>query len=234
MDKALQGTTPPSEALLPVEPQRPFPLEALEGAASRRTAGVTPYQLSSSDFEIAFITPVVAYAAELRSDRTGGDGRNRSADSVEAAEERRRLLTDFGRWSEYLADHPPVLLVRVTPKIEEGFWTTLARGAARTQGMALPPIKRIQSAFARMRVFCGATEVPPIQPFVLEARLSQRDVLREGLYVFDPEALAPQCGSIKLVLYSEKEPEKGETRTVDPRVIQEIWQDFAPYRESGA
>jgi hypothetical protein len=50
------------------------------------------------------------------------------------------------------------------------------------------------------------------------------------LYVFDPGALGPQCGTVKLVLYSEKEPEKGDTRVVDPGVVQQIWQDFAPYR----
>jgi hypothetical protein len=36
---------------------------------------------------------------------------------------------------------------------------------------------------------------------------------------------------VKLVLYSEKEPAKGDTRLVDPKVLQQIWQDFAPYRE---
>ena len=30
---------------------------------------------------------------------------------------------------------------------------------------------------------------------------------------------------------AEKEPEKGDTRVVDPKVIQQIWQDFARYRE---
>ena len=51
------------------------------------------------------------------------------------------------------------------------------------------------------------------------------------IYVFDPDALGPQCGTVKLVMYSEKEPKKGDTRVVDPRVLQQIWQDFAPYRE---
>jgi hypothetical protein len=50
------------------------------------------------------------------------------------------------------------------------------------------------------------------------------------LYVFDPEAFGPQCASVKLVLFSEKEPEKGETRMIDANVVQQIWQDFAPYR----
>ena len=39
-----------------------------------------------------------------------------------------------------------------------------------------------------------------------------------------------RCGTVKLVLYSEKEPENGETRIVDSNVVQQIWDDFAPYR----
>jgi hypothetical protein len=66
---------------------------------------------------------------------------------------------------------------------------------------------------------------------MLEQRVSDTTTMYEGLYVFDPAALGPQCGPVKLVLFSEKEPEKGDTRVVDPKVLQQIWQDFAPYRE---
>jgi hypothetical protein len=36
------------------------------------------------------------------------------------------------------------------------------------------------------------------------------------------------------VLYSEKEPDKGDTRTVDPALVQRVWQEFAPYRAGGS
>ncbi len=121
-------------------------------------------------------------------------------------------------------------MVRVTPKLAESFWTTIARGAAYTQGVALPPIKHFKPGFSRLRAFCGDVEVTPIHPFTLEQRVSETDAVREGLYVFDPQALGPHCKSVKLVLSSEKEPEKQDTRTVDPQVIERIWQDFAPYR----
>jgi hypothetical protein len=35
---------------------------------------------------------------------------------------------------------------------------------------------------------------------------------------------------VKLVVYSEKEPQKGDTLTIDAKVVEQIWQDFAPYR----
>lgn len=212
-ERAMKDARPPSGTHLPVEPVRPFPVDALRDGAQRRAGGLSPLQLSSSDFDVAFITPVRAYAAQ------------------EQASARARM--DFGNWSDYVADVPPVLLVRVTPKLVEGFWTTIARGAAQTQGVALPPIKHFTSGFSRMRALCGDTEVTPIHPFTLELRVSERDTIDEGLYVFDPEALGPRCGTVTLVLYSAKEPEKGETRVVDPKMLQQIWQDFAPYRDLG-
>ena len=144
-----------------------------------------------------------------------------------------RPLLDFAGWSEYVDDFPPVLLVRVTPKMVESFWTTVARGAARTQGMAIPPIKHFKSGFARLRAYCGDAEVLPIHPFKLEQRISETDAINEGLYVFDPGALGPSCGSVKLVLFSEKEPDKADSRVVDPKIVQQIWDDFASYRALG-
>ena len=100
-----------------------------------------------------------------------------------------------------------------------------------SQGMAIPSIKHFKSGFSRMQAFCDASEVTPIHPFTLEHRVAERgDVIGEGLYVFDPGALGPQCGTVKLVLYLEKEPGKGQSRVIDPKVIEQVWQDFAPYR----
>jgi hypothetical protein len=204
-------------------------VDALKDAAQRRTGSLSPYQMSSSDFDIAFMTPVLIYGAQLEQEK--GRERHTNSRTLNEAPSVMRPLTDFGNWSEYVADVPPVLLIRVTPKLVEGFWTTVGRTAARTQGVSVPPIKRVKSGFSRMRVFCGDAEVTPIHPFKLEQRIAKTDAIYEGLYVFDTGALGPHCGPVKLVLYSEKEPEKGDTRLVDPKVLQQIWQDFAPYRE---
>ena len=99
-------------------------------------------------------------------------------------------------------------------------------------GMALPPIKRLRPGFSKMRVMCGQTELTPIHPFTITQRVSETDAIQEGLYVFDPVAIGPHCGSVTLVLSSAKEPGRTETRVVDPAVIRQIWQDFASYRES--
>ena len=203
-EKTLIAAVPPSGTPLPVESTTVIPVDELEGAAKRRAGSLSPYAAVSSQFDITFITPVLAYAG--------------------------RQSMDFANWSRYVADTPPVLLVRVTPKQVENFWTTVARGVAKVQGVSLPPIKHFRSGFSRARAFCGDTEVTPIHPFLLERRISESDAIYEGLYVFDPDVLGPQCGTVTLELYSDKEPGKADRTAIDPKLLQQIWQDFAPYR----
>jgi S1-C subfamily serine protease len=229
-EKAMQTAQRPVATRLPVEPLRPFPVDALDAAVQRRAGNLSAYQMSSSDFDIAFLTPVLVYGVQHDTQQANTRAGRASTRGPDVQQGRQVSVTDFGDWSDYFADVPPVLVVRVTPKLAESFWTTVARGAAYTQGVALPPIKHFKPGFSRLHALCGDVEVTPIQPFTLEQRVSETDAIREGLYVFDPQALGPHCNSVKLVLYSEKDPAKQDTRTVDPHVIERIWQDFAPYR----
>jgi hypothetical protein len=229
-EKIRDASATPSGARLPVEPEPPFPVDALKDAAQHRAGNLNPYQATTASFDLFFMTPVLTYGAEYqaeqRSRREGGTNARQTIVESPAA----RALTDFGNWSEYVSGYPPVLLVRLTPKLVEGFWTKVARGAAQTQGMAIPPIKHFTSGFSRMRAYCGDTEVTPIHPFKIERPVSETETIGEGLYVFDPGALGPSCGSVKLMLYSVKESAKVETLIVDPKVIQHVWDDFAAYR----
>jgi hypothetical protein len=232
-EKKMKGATPPSGTPLPMEPTRPFPMDALKEAARGRAGSLNPYQIASANFDVAFITPVHTYGMQYQMEQAR-DRRTTSKDTRTANPEpiMFRPVMDFSNWSEYVWDFPPVLIIRVTPKFVEGFWTKVGRAAAQTQGVSIPAIKRFKSGFSRMRAFCGDTEVTPIHPFKLVRQTSETEAIFEGLYVFDPGALGPDCSSVKLVLFSEKEPENGDTRVVDPKVIQQIWQDFEPYRAS--
>jgi S1-C subfamily serine protease len=200
--KKAQETPTPSGARLPVEPMEPAPVAAFKEAVTRRAGNLKPYQMAATDFDVAFITPVLNYAAQSQSNQI------------------------FSNWSEYVSDIPPVLFVRVTPKMAESFWAKMGRAAASTQGMNLPAFKRLKTGFQRLQAFCGKTEVTPIHPFKLDLRVSETEAIYEGLYAFDPAALGPGCGSVTLVLYSEKEPAKADTRVVDPGILQQIWRDL--------
>ena len=206
VEKKMAEAMPPEATHLAPEPP-PVAVSALGEAVKNRAGSLSPYAMSTTSFDIAFITPVHIYAAK---------------DQV------RRPVMEFGHWLEYLAEYPRALVVRVTPKMAEGLWAKVARGAAMTQGMSLPPMKRAKASFLRMRAFCGDTEVTPLHPFLIEHRVSDTEAIDEGLYVFDPAALGPPCTAVKLTVYSESEPDKGDTRVVDQKMLQQIARDFPP------
>ena len=220
---------PPKGTPLPIEPARPYSEQALDAAVKGRIPNPIDYQLKAADFDVNFITPVLTYSLIARAQRT--DPHAGAA----------RSLDTFENWAEYVSEFPPVVLIRATPQLVEGFWSVVGRQAAQTQGIQLPPgAKHPKAGFLSMRVYCGDAEVAPIHPFKIEHRLQMNssagaanDIAYEGLYVFDPNALGPQCGTVKLVLFSEKDPAKGDARVVDAKIVDRIWQDFAPYRSAG-
>ena len=108
----------------------------------------------------------------------------------------------------------------------------VARGAASTQGTQIPPIKRLRPGFSQMRLVCGGKDVVPIHPFRIQARVTETEAVEEGLYVFDPAAIGPHCGTVSIVLSSVKDPDKTETRIVPPGIVNQVWQDFAIYRSA--
>lgn len=200
--KKSQEAPAPSAAHLPVEPLEPAPVATFKEAIKKRAGSLKPYQIAATEFDVAFIPPLLTYAAQSQADQ------------------------NFGNWSEYAADVPPVLFIRVTPKQVESLWAKVARGAAVTQGMALPAIKHTGAGFLRLRALCGSTEVQPVHPLKLEVRVSDTEAVYAGLYAFDPAALGPSCGTVTLVLFSEKDSDKGDTRVVPPGTLRQIWQDL--------
>lgn len=229
-EKKMQTTDAPSGMRLPVEPQRALDDEALKDAAKRRTGSLAPYAVKGADFDVSLITPVLVYGARHPPERVPARERGRADRDPAQMQASLRALEDFANWDDYVRDDPPVLMIRATPKLVESLWKTIARGAAQTQGISIPAIKSIKAGFSRMQIFCGDAEVTPIHPFKIERRVSRDAAVYEGLYVLDPGAIGPHCGTVKLTLFSDKNATTGDTRVIDPKIVQQIWLDFAPYR----
>ena len=194
--KSAAGTAPPASTRLPIDPT--VKVTTLRDDSAARTQ---PPALSSSNFDITLLTSSLAREA------TSQNGPK----------------SDFGNWSEYVRRAPPVIMIRVSPQFAESFWKLLARGAASTQGMALPPLKSFSSNFLRMQAYCGDAEVLPIHPFIIEHQMPEKaGAIREGLYVFDPALLNASCGTVRLAMYSEKEPQRADIRILDGKLFQQV------------
>jgi Trypsin-like peptidase domain len=229
-EKKIQGATPPPPTPLPVEPERPFDDEGLSVAAKGRAGRMGAYMLSAEDFDVGLITPVMLYASRHREERTTVRGAGRPEGNLEEMIKSARAVQNLANWEDYVFDYPPVVMIRATPKSVENFWTSLGRAAAQSQGVDIPGAKHLKTGFARLRLHCGDREVTPIHPFRIEQRVGEREFVYEGLYVFAPDAIGPQCGTVKLTLFSDKTPDKGDPRTVDAKIVRQIWDDFATYR----
>ncbi len=197
-EKKMAGASPPPGTRLRVE-DSPSATRARTPADPKAPRLSIP-TVSSSNFDISLLTPMM----------------------VDSDPARWSPRTDFGHWTDYVNNAPPVLLVRVTPQFEESVWKTIMRGAAQTQGVALPPLKSLTANFLRMRAFCGAAEVAPIHPFTIERQVQDRANIREGLYVFGIGDFGPHCGTVRFDLYSEKSPDRADTRTVDAMLFAQI------------
>src|SRR5204862_3671153 len=94
----------------------------------------------------------------------------------------------------------------------------------------IPAMKHLKTGFAKLQLFCGDTEIAPIHPFRIEQRVGEREFVYEGLYVFAPDAISPECKTVRLTLFSDKQPDRGIPQGIDPKIVQQVWDDFAPYR----
>ena len=79
--KKVTAVPAPSGTHLPVEPMEPAPVAAFKDAVKRRAGSLKPYQMAASDFDVAFITPVLNYAAQSQPNRLSATGPNTSPTS---------------------------------------------------------------------------------------------------------------------------------------------------------
>lgn len=194
----MSGATPPPATSLRTEAG--LPPTGIATISDPKTPRVQPPLVSASEFDISLMTPAM----------------------IGGAQSTTSPRTFFGSWAPYLSNAPQVLLVRVSPQFEESFWKMLARGAARTQGVALPPLASFNANFLRMRAYCGGAEVTPIHRFIIEMPIEGRKPVREGLYVYALTDFGLHCPSVRVELFSEKSPNKADSRTIDPKLFTQI------------
>ena len=211
--KEIGKEVPPAPLLLPVEPTDYFPADALREVLKQERLDTRPYFLDAGQFQVGFFTPPLNYylrhseemaAARKAAKRSGGD--------ASTAKPPASALEDA-------VDYRPVLLVRVRPKF----------------GVFLKV--RFKNGFVRMRLLCGGKELTPILPGRAEFDLyDQRerkiDTTFQGVYEYPADAVTPACGNVVLEIFSEKDPNTPESKSVDPTTVQRVWNDFDPFRQA--
>ena len=220
--------------LLPVEPLTPYPVEGLKQALKLEKFDPRPYYLSAGDFNIALSTPPFDYREaeerRLAAERTHKKRNKKNDQPAEASDD-----SDAPKqWEEDAGAHPAVFAVYVMPQAREGFGSALGRSFNANAAAKL----KFKTDFQRMKLFCGTKEVEPIHPGRVPVTVSVRnqavkmdDSTYKGVYLFPPDAVNPECGVVKLAIFSSKN-EEPLFKTLDEKSVQHIWADFEAFRRA--
>jgi S1-C subfamily serine protease len=233
----------PVSSLLPVEPTNSFPIDALKSILSQEKFDAKPYFFGEGDFDISLITPPLKYRAERESEMRAAKEKNkRNRKSELAVQGSFRPLDDLKNWEQYIGEYKPVLLIRATPRLRETGGSIFLRSLAASGGAYNVPAKmRFKTDFYHMKLMCGSKEISPILPgkiaHVVDVRnglINATDATYEGFYEYPADAIAPSCGQVSLVLFSEKKPEAAITKNLNDKTVGRIFDDFGPYRAEQA
>ena len=228
-----KATLPPA-SLLPVEPLTPYPVEGLKDALKGEKFDPRPYYLAAGDFNIALSTPPFDYREaeerRLAAERTHKKRNKKSDQAAENSDD-----SDAPKqWEEDAGAHPAVFGIYVMPQAKEGFGSALGRSFSVNPTAKL----KFKTDFQRMKLFCGSKEVEPIFPGRVPVTVSVRnpgvkmdDSTYKGAYLFSPDAVTPECGVVKLAIYSSKS-EEPVIKTLDEKSVQHIWADFDAFRRA--
>jgi len=233
--------TPPAAALLPTEPLTAYPVEGLKAALQGEKFDARPYYFFAGDFEVALSTPPFDYREKeedrLRAERAQKKRNRKDANNADAAQQNADREDAPRDWETEAGGNRAVLGIYVMPKVKEGFGSAFSRSLRNGYGAANLKFK---TDFQSMKLFCGEKEVQPIHPGripltfnVRNASVKLEDSTYKGAYFYPPDAVNPQCGTVKIAIYSSKSGEP-VVKTLDGNTAGRIWTDFEAYRRADA
>lgn len=221
--KLASESAPPSR-LLPTVPTESFPADSLR-APGRGHWEKEVYAFKAGDFDVELVTPIAQYEANTENYESEMKDYKKHPNGKSAP-------------VEPTHDYDVVLRVAVVPKTKMPFWENMANSAVSNR--RAPAIWRYKNGFVKLRLLCGDREVDPIWPGrVTEGRAHGWNAVlvdesSGGRYVYPHDAISPQCGQVKLQIFSTKEPNLPVEKVLDAKQVTRIWDDFEAYRQAEA
>jgi hypothetical protein len=233
-NRAKATGTPPPGALLPVEPVTPYPIEGLKEALRAEKYDSRPYYFPAGDFNIALSTPPLDYREQEEKRLQAEREHKKRNKKQQSADESTDNSDEPKEWEEEAGAHPAVFAIYAMPKAKEGLGSAFGRSFNPNSAAKL----KFKTDFQTMKLYCGTKEVLPIHPGRVPVTVSVRnravkmeDSTYKGIYMYSPDAVNPECGQVKLEIYSSKGGEP-TVKTFDEKTVQHVWADFDAFRRA--
>src|SRR5712664_4423811 len=108
--------TPPPGALLPIEPDTPYPVEGLKEALRAEKYDSRPYYFPAGDFNIALSTPPLDYREQEEKRLQAEREHKKRNKKQQSADESTGGSDEPKEWEEEAGAHPAVFAIYVMPK----------------------------------------------------------------------------------------------------------------------
>ena len=229
----------PSARLLPVEPTDPYPLSSLKDTIKSSKVDLAAYIFKLGNFDVMLETPVLKYKLQAEGAVEAVKGRGKRTRKWSGSKEKTfDPLEDMRGWEEYTGEYKPILTIVARPQFQETFMSEWLRGIP-SSGNILgggPARFKFRTDFHSMKLLCGADAIEPIQSVRIldlvsddDSSVKFKDATYQGAYFYPPDAISPSCGKVTLQIFSEKDPNRAESKELDSKSVDRVWNDFRPY-----
>jgi S1-C subfamily serine protease len=235
----LPTVPPPSKALLPVEPTDVYPVKALKQALNaKKKSDSRRYFFVVGDFNVGIITPPLKYRLELGGNVAAASNQSKRLKKADADLHAPNPLDDLRNWGEYVGGYSAVINIHARSRLHEKFWSAFSRAMAASGGHPTGPAQlKFKGDFQRMNLLCDNKEIEPIQPgkvaysYNVSNRIVQvTDASYAGIYTYSADAISPSCKTMALEIESAEKPDKPKRIELNRKLVQQVWDEFAPYR----
>jgi S1-C subfamily serine protease len=237
------ATAFPSAEMLPTEPSDSYPAEDLK--VDLKTFKPKAYEADFGEYQLTMITPVLKhYIIEKNRIAFEKQRKKIEKDGVITSPVMANSFYELRNWGDYVNQMRPVVHLLVVPEVsatgKSTFLSllTLGVGLMAASPMILPADFKFKADFEEMALTCDGKLVTPIQRGKIEFIKSLTSYLKQkqrtayaGVYTYSAESFAPdKCKQMSLQIVSQQNPTTPEIRVVDPKMVQQVWSDFEPYR----
>ena len=247
---SIEGRAPPDDVRLPLPPQGSgLPAAQLWSLADALEPDIYKRHYvgkNLGNFTLNVTTPVANFVLARAEEReVTKDRRKREARANLGEGERYSDFAGFRDWMDYVGGlTTPVVTLEVAPRQGETFGSALGRAfVAGAAGVATQAKYVFKGDLEHLAVYRDGELVRPLlggrtpqRVYYEDQWVQMKDVAYRGYYVLDPEVFAPDSTGAPPVIVLEisdlKHPNDRKLFRLDPKLVAQIWNDFAVYYEA--
>jgi S1-C subfamily serine protease len=240
--ESAQGKESPSAELLPTVPQDAFPLDVIKTRLDVKKFETKHYKSELGNYDVMMLTPVYKFYLSEK-DRLEAVREREKRNKGEGAQGTMDKYRNLRNWTEYAGELKPVVQVLAIPEMKAtGKSLLLGAVLMAGAGMMTPPDMKFKADFYEMSLVCDGTVITPIQrgkselvvPMPSYYKIKNRFTYA-GIYTYPVDPFEPgKCKQLTLNVFSEEHPTLAAKKILNPQMVQQVWQDFAEYRQRKA